>query len=340
MERKSNDKNWKIIQRIGTVIAILAALATIIGLYLQYKEKKPSAEIKIISADLLTQQTSEISGFTSSYTYNDIEINNLWLYKISFINTGEATIITKGAKQNTINNSIKLKFENSYRVLDVMKTDEDDFNSKLIIQDSITIDFRFSQWRPKEKSTYSLLIVSDSAEQTPIPYFEERSLVDGDISIFNSINSTNNEIKPIIDKIFSKVFSRIGRILSVTLLSLLCVLAIFVLFKSSIEKIKLYSWKSSNLENFRKFIYSDELLKKADKWETYIFKSKELIESREQFIKKPWTVKEKIWEQFDGRKLKMDEPLFAKTSDYLISSIICIVSIFGCISGVLAIIIM
>lgn len=162
--------------------------------------------------------------------------------------------------------------------------------------------------------------------------------MDGDITIFNSINVSNNEIKPIIDKVFSTVLSLIGRILSITLLILLCILAFFVLIKSSVENIKLVFWKFANIESFRTFIYSNELIEKAEKWETYTFKSKDLIDLREHFIKKPWTVREKIWEHFDGRKLKMDEPLFIK-SEYLISTIICFVTIFACLSGVLAIII-
>ena len=336
---KSNEKKWKIVQRIGTIIAIMAAIATIIGLYLQYKEKKPNAEVKILSADLLTQQANDISGFSSKYTYNNMDIKNLWLYKLNFKNIGEATIITKGANQNTINNNIELKFKDGYRVLDVINIEEHDFKSKLLIKDSLTVEFEFSQWRPNEESTFSLLVVNDSVNEVPIPYFDERPLIDGDIAIINFINISSKNNKPIIDKVFNNVLSLIGRILSITLLGLLFALASYILILSIFESLKISIWKMRYLESFRKFIYSETLMEKSKEWESIVFKKKDLIEKRESFIKKPWKVEYKIWEHFDGQRLKMNDPLFTSQSNYFFAILISMISIFGCVAGVLAMII-
>jgi len=86
-------------------------------------------------------------------------------------------------------------------------------------------------------------------------------------------------------------------------------------------------------------LFSDSLIEKADKWENYLFKPKDLIESREDLLKKPWKVEHKIWKLYDGSKLPIGNPMFEKRINYFISSLICIISIFGCVSGILAIIV-
>lgn len=66
----------KYLNNIATVMTIVAGVAAIVGVYIQYKDDNPVIEIKSILNDKLTDLPT-VDGFNAKFYYKDSLVSSL-----------------------------------------------------------------------------------------------------------------------------------------------------------------------------------------------------------------------------------------------------------------------
>jgi len=297
--------NWKKFEKLLGVIAGIAAIAGILGVYYQIHTKSTKIEFQIISKDYLTSNNN-IDGLKSNFEYEGFSVKNLWLLKIKLINTGDVTLFGKGDAKSILDSNLIFYFNPNLQVLnkiDLISTNLPDQNLSLI--NSTTLSFNFQQWRKNEYAIYSLYIKSDTNNISLLPT-SKRIIKEGDIYIFDL---TNNQIKlkqPLLDIIFKPTFSLIGRILSFLFVFLIFILSTILIFKAIFQWFVYLKWKKNNYQKFNAYILKLNESEIKNDVEKIVFKR-----MQNKYAKNPLLLpfKSSIWKNFDGDKIPEENTL-------------------------------
>ncbi len=300
---KEEINNWKYFQRIGLIVAIIASIGTLIGVYFQIQTKNIKLELRLLSVDYLTTNNN-IDNLTSNYKYTGIPVKNLWLVKYKIINTGDITIIGKGVKKNIIGDNIKIRYKTNVQILDNIKIIQKELPIDIIKKDSVSFAIYFDQWRVNEFVVFSVYLKSDKKINDFLPYVVNRPIIDGDILIYNYTNKAKKENIPIIDY-FPSPIPLIIRILTIIVILAILILLAIISIKILIEWLKYNSWKRKYYNKFKEFIKS-ELLK-----EKFMIKSKGKFSKEEinRIIEYPWLLEDEYWKYFEGKKIPVKHPV-------------------------------
>ncbi|ENM3890444.1 hypothetical protein Q9F25_003683 [Vibrio cholerae] len=173
-------------KKIFQAIIWISALATIIGVGMQFKTISNEIELKLVSRDLLTRPI-EVDGLKSSYKYNDKSIEKLWQLRYVLTNVGSSSIIGSGERSALIQEFITLNLTPGYEVLEVTSS-SDDFNIKTVNKE---LKLQFMQWKPSE--VVEVLMYLSQTEEVPHPSISinEREIIDGKVSNSSLVSNEN-----------------------------------------------------------------------------------------------------------------------------------------------------
>ena len=305
---KAKSINWKYFQRIGVIVAIIASIGTLIGVYYQLQTKKSKVELQLLSIDYLTSNNN-IDNLSSNYKYKGEPVKNLWLAKYKIVNIGDLTIIGEGTNKNIIGNKIKIKYNSEIQILDNIKVIQKDFPIEIVKEDSIYYSIYFDQWRINESAIFSLYLKSENKINDFLPFVVNRPIIDGDILINDYTINSKTEKKPIIDY-WEEPFPLIIRIVSIIVIATILILLTFLFSRSLIEWIRLVSWKSRYYDKFKTFINSELLGKDIERFFKNEWERKRVLEDKDEIINEPWSypMKDEYWEYFDGEKVPVKYP--------------------------------
>ncbi len=288
-------KSWKVIQKIGIILAILASLATLIGIYIQFFHKKtPEIELQVLNVEELSKSLN-IEGFESHFIYKGDTVQKLWNIRFKLINSGQVTIISNGPSSNTLSEKIILEFEKESKIVNynIEKNNSSILLSKL---DSTDLSISFDQWRPNESVVFSVYVKALTTEyDLKFPKFQKRYLIDGDVNVVDYSKVQPQTLKPIIDY-SSNIVSNCIRYLLSAISCIAILLILFFVFGKNIRKLLIHKkWFKTNHVIYENFL--NDLIKQRP----YI---KEKIKDASN---KPWKLDIELWRDFPGHKYPFDE---------------------------------
>lgn len=250
----TKSKVWKLLQRFGVIIALLASIATIVGLLFEIKSEKRLIDLQIISADQLTQ-LPPVSGFEGEFTYNDVPVEDLWKVRLQFVNSGDVTLIGKGGASSLMNNLIQISFPGNTKILSVGVSSKVQTLFNVTQSDTNMIEIEFSQWRPGESFEIELYVSSSSIlESPPLPRVLDRPIIDGDIQLIDFTVKEAAQARPAIDYL-PKYFALAGRIFGGILAIMVGLYSLgYLVIFSPFSFLRAQYWKSKYLASFQKHL--------------------------------------------------------------------------------------
>lgn len=165
---------------IITSVTIVAGIATIWSLYLQWNDKAPVIDIKTISLEGLTE-TPNIDGLKASYFFNDSTVQNLWRGTYIIENIGNDIIVGSGNNKNIITDSLKILINEGYRIISA-EIRNNSFPISFSIQNNV-IPIDFLQWRQGEY--FEIMMYLEGIQSDTIaPRLEinEREILNGKVT--------------------------------------------------------------------------------------------------------------------------------------------------------------
>lgn len=209
--------NWfnKLIKGFIVLISVVAAAVSI---YLGFHKSIPKIEVQTISERLLTSPT-QVEGLEVKYTYDSLEVHNLWQMQYVIRNVGDVTIVGRGSDNMVIGDGVRCLFNvKNSSILSLAKVD-DNFEAELN-----KFSIRFKQWRVNEFIELSVLIES---EEKPILKINDRDIRDSKI-IYTRFNPTDNStIRP---HLFDRIPNTLFKVLRFIYTSVLLGLIYFVIY--------------------------------------------------------------------------------------------------------------
>lgn len=136
------------LRSILTVLTIVTGVATIIGLYLQWTDKKPVIDVRLISVENLTNKP-KVTGLDATYKFNDSIVNNLWRGYYIIENVGNETIIGTGANKNIITEKLRITPSSKFRILN-SEVKNNNFPIQIQKDSNNFLLLDFLQWRQDE----------------------------------------------------------------------------------------------------------------------------------------------------------------------------------------------
>ncbi|MBT7190237.1 MAG: hypothetical protein HN916_08595 [Anaerolineae bacterium] len=269
-DNKKHIDSWKLFERVGVIIALVASLATVVGLLLQVRSEKRMIEMQIVSADQLTRLPS-VNGLDGEFTYNGIPVTDLWRLKIQFVNSGDETLIGEGASSSLITDVIPVIFPPTVNILNA-SSEADSFYS-LTQSDKNIIEISFSQWRPTESFETIVYISSNEVlDSFPVPTVKKRPIINGNIKIIDFTIQNETQPQPAINHI-PPPFAFIGKVLGGLLASLIGAGSLgFLIIAAPISYARAKLWKYKYMDDFKEYLKNIEL---SD-------------EEKEKLLKYPW----------------------------------------------------
>lgn len=293
----------KTINYILTFVTIVAGLATVTGLYLQFYESKPIIEIKTISKDNLTKLPS-IDGLNAKYNYKNKEVKSLWKLHYVISNIGNEIIIGAGNKKNIIKDKISFSIDKNFKVLEVENRNSR-FPFEIDIKD-YSIDISFLQWKQKESIELIMYVEQLKENINPQLISNDREIINSEIT-YNTleIEKLNTGVS-----LYSKLPDTLQTIIwwfSIIIYGLFLFILPLVWISELIKKIKYKTWLKSNTA------YTE--------WIDSLIQNGQLNTYTE-----PLTLPNKLWKEYPYTKPKLpDNDFNSLTWGLLILSIFCII---------------
>ncbi|UTJ06105.1 hypothetical protein [Arcobacter roscoffensis] len=293
----------KFINYILTFVTIIAGLATIAGLYLQFYETKPILEIKTISKDNLTRLPS-IEGLNAKYNYKDKEVKSLWKLHYVITNIGNEIIIGEGSKKNIIKENISFELNNKFKILEI-----ENRNNKLPFKMKISnnnIYVSFLQWKPKESIEIIVYVEQLEEKSDPQLITNDREIINSEIT-YNTleIEKLNTETS-----LYSKLPQPLQTAIwwfSIFMYGLFLLIMPLIWLSELYKKIKYKTWLKSNTT--------------YQEWIDTLIQEGALSKYTE-----PLTLPSKLWERYPYDKpILPDNDFKSLTWGVLILSIFCLI---------------
>lgn len=257
-------------ERLAVFIALLASLATLVGLLLEVRSENRVVEMQVLSADQLTRLPS-VNGLDGEFSYNGVSVTDLWRLRLRFLNSGNTTLIGQGSGCSLLGKSISIAFPPDVRVLDASP-----YVGSFYVLTEITsnsLDLEFSQWRQGEDFETIVYVASDVVlDAPPFPSVPGRPIIDGQVVINDLTASRQAEPRRAIDYLPAPV-ALVGKILGGLLSLIIGAIAFGVLVVSGpASYFRAQRWKSRYSELFRKHLDSLDLEE----------------DEKAELLKKPW----------------------------------------------------
>jgi hypothetical protein len=241
MQKDNSNSSFK--NNLGLIVGIIATIATLMGLYLQFKQDRIEIDIKTLSQDNLSEFT-QVSNLNFNLSFNEKPITNLWRASFFVENVGNKTVIGSGSKTDLITNSLSIKTAKNFQFLDLV-IDEKDLPLNLVRIDSVNYRINFLQWKPRESIKITAFFEKiDTLNSLPSILFDEREIINSSIN-YSQLSSSNNPDKRLIDylPLFLQSPIKIIGFLGITFLIFLSVTYLYVELKAISDFNK---WKLNN----------------------------------------------------------------------------------------------
>lgn len=268
---------------IAAIATILAALATLIGLFVAVKDERRELSLQIISLDKLVY-VSKLPNLKANFIYNGRKVDDLVSLKFKLVNTGTKTIVGDGQNKDIIKNAINLVIPDYLKILDY-KVDEDLIKGGVDIIDKRKISIKFSQWRTSEYLVLTIYLAGTSREnREPKVYTEDRDIIDGNIVIEDRKEYQLRNVR-YIDRILGK--GVIGILKFIGFVSIL-----FIFFFPATILTFIARDYYDRIKWFGEY---------KDKYFEFVDRLKDYKDHEKRNIKlKPNTLKKDLWKQFQG----------------------------------------
>lgn len=302
---------WQRVQRIAVPLGVIASLATVLTLWIQIQSRTPGAEVQVLSVERLTTPL-DVEGLVGTYSYNGQPVRDVWKLRLRFLNTGDATLVTEGPRQNVMPGSLSLAFPAGSRVLQ-HSLENETFPSSL----SVGVDrlfLHFSQWRIGEEATYSVYLGHDQlVDEAPLPRPIGREIIDGDLIVRSLPTGGAAQPRTQLDGLPRPV-PTIGRSIGIALAGIAAV-TFFVMFLvvAPLEVLRLQIWRRRHGGAFEKYL--EEVFHEKQDFPQFTWMPGVEKEDLPQLARQPWGLgfpfpAEELWKGFVGPICPIQHPMF------------------------------
>jgi len=188
--------------RIGKTLitwtAVIASVATVIGLLIQLRPSSPQLEGLVTRKEQLTAQPQD-KQLKVTYEFGDRQVQDLWRVRLQLKQVGGQTIVGRGLRQNIIGDYIPIIVSSGFEIVDII-TDKNDVDADVRKFTNNEIRIFFSQWRKDEVVSLILLLERKGDGVLSSGSFSSaRSIVDGTIT-YSIVEDTVAHVKrPLMD---------------------------------------------------------------------------------------------------------------------------------------------
>jgi len=275
------NKVWK---SMLTILSIVTGIATLIGLYLQWYEKKPIIDLRQISIENLTDKPN-VTGFDATYRFNDSIVKNLWRGYYIIENIGNETIIGTGTKKNIITDKIKVTTNSKFKILN-FEVKNSNFPIQVLKDSDNNLLLDFLQWRQSEFFELQVYFEGTSSDTlNPIISINEREILNADVRY--SIFKPSVKDKKIIADYLPSFLNWILWLLGVVSFGLGFIIMPIFFISEVIQVSKYKSWQRLHGSFY-------------DEWVKQMVAQKKLT-----FHVKPEKLTENLWKEFPGVRPKI-----------------------------------
>ena len=278
LQKILNEKTLALIAIISLAIAIASFLH-------QLRTVSRDVQCQILSCDELTTTSSkDAGGLKAEYYYAEKKVEHLWRLELLLSNSGNAVIIGQGPSSNLIGNGISLQFPEKCDILE-HRIDRKDFPLTIDKLSKNELNISFVQWRPKEIVKIIAFISASTCNSDEVrPFFPDREIVDGDLTIESSPTPKPRHNGQLFDYLPRYViypsyfFAVIMFIFSMVIMTI----AAFHMFRTFRLKI----WYRKEKVTLRKFLEQDKTIKSQE---------------RAAYFRRPSAIPKENWEGYPGK---------------------------------------
>lgn len=287
MTSKSQQTVFDRIKDYGTIVALLASLATLIAVVVQLSPKSAELTINVRNIENLTRLPG-IPQLEGRFLFKGDEVKDLLSVRLQLSNTGNVTIIGKGNKKNIIGDSIGFDLPEYLSVLEIVQGGGS-FNYQIENTNRRSVGVRFEQWRPGEDISVVLYVEGVNREGRPVVITPRgRDLVDGELVILDQSVSDQVKVNPVREKLGQTTASILKAITGVTLFVTILIYAMLM-----IEPFKEYRKRKKWMQTF------------GAKFNAYVDSLKQLDQEQKKNIKKnPKLLSRVLWVPFEGPEIE------------------------------------
>ncbi len=272
-------------ERVNTFIALLSLIVALTVGVLQFRPRTRELTCSVASSTELTS-ISQVPGLTSDFTYQQQKVTHLWKITLSYVNSGNETLVGEGQHSTLLKDSVLFSFPEDTEVLNFEVLNAD---LPVNVEHGPPNSFRikFSQWRPGEKINLSVYVTSPNSQRSPlIPTIATRDIVGGSVLITNPLNQISQP-KSLLDRL-PAWFSVIVK-LTVSLFCLVVAfIALYLFPKDVVQYLRRVIWKRWNSAKIQSFINGREDLQPAEK---------------SKYVNQPELIPDELWQGFHGRRI-------------------------------------
>ncbi|MFI5397242.1 MAG: hypothetical protein ACHQ9S_17015 [Candidatus Binatia bacterium] len=261
--RKAEDQSqlWPTINRVGAILAITAAVGTLIGLWVQLP-RIPEVHVLVLGAERLWP-TLTVPGLEYQVAYNGERVDHPWKLRIRLVNTGQQTIVAAGPHTNLIHDKMIIGLTSGTRVLNITQ-ETASFPHALVVNELGQLELRFAQWRQREDAVYSLYVSTSEVDRVPGLVISERDIIDGEVRVIGTSAQAVRAAAPLLDRT-PKVVATVGRFTGLLLSAGVAGLAIVLTVVELREWIRVARWAAQHRTAISESIERDALLDEEER---------------------------------------------------------------------------
>jgi hypothetical protein len=296
-------KQKKRYELLAVVIGVLTLAAALVSIVFQARaEKKRELTCNLTSNTELTS-VSSVPGLASRFTYYNKPVAHLWKISLSYLNTGNDTLIGQGTHNNLMGDGILFAFPSDTEILNFEIINNDppvdvqiaNHGGADAVADQASapalnmFKLRFQQWRSGERFNVDVYVAAEKPKGLPLlPAAPNRDIVDGTIVVRNSLADAGQTKLPAMDRLPTAVSVTVRFLLSMISI-LLAVFGLFFVPKGALNLWRMASWKRKHLTEFSAYIQGLANLPQ---------------ETKDRYIKSPDVTPKDVWERYTGEKPK------------------------------------
>lgn len=282
--------------KLNTALSIIGVMTAIYGVWYTTQDELNQLTLYLYTTEELTKLSS-VEKLDAEFKYDGHKVNNLWRVSLKLTNSGNETLIGEGSRKTLLKDSIPIKFDKSFLMINVKPNSNNDIDISKSVIASNSFMLKFDQWRVNESIVLSFLLESKN-DKTPSPIISSRSIIDGNIVKSNKAKAPLIKFPSILLTIAKHIIE-----FNIFIIFFICIIWLIVYVPYGYWKVT--KWEEDHYDDFIKFLdsinpndYAMELMKDRIK-HSYIL---------------PTVLPDLIWEKFNGDKFPDDYSMFYKQS--------------------------